>query len=144
MVGRKKQMIKYKGTTIYPPAMYDLLNDFSEIENYIIDGTGYGYCIYIGNTTEYYVIQNCHFYGSCVTTIKIYNSKNGQIKDNVLNGEKAAIDILNSSYLEIKNNEGAVIQLSRIQNNSFRSKFFDFEINEDELFVEKSTKKSNL
>jgi len=37
VIGRKKQMIKYKGTTIYPPAMYDLLNDFSEIENYIIE-----------------------------------------------------------------------------------------------------------
>ncbi len=37
VVGRKKQMIKYKGTTIYPPAMYNLLNDFSEIENYIIE-----------------------------------------------------------------------------------------------------------
>ncbi|MCK4562386.1 MAG: phenylacetate--CoA ligase family protein, partial [Flavobacteriaceae bacterium] len=37
VIGRKKQMIKYKGTTIYPPAMYNLLNDFSEIENYIIE-----------------------------------------------------------------------------------------------------------
>ena len=37
VVGRKKQMIKYKGTTIYPPAMHNLLNDFSEIENYIIE-----------------------------------------------------------------------------------------------------------
>ncbi len=37
VVGRKKQMIKYKGTTIYPPAMHNLLNDFAEIENYIIE-----------------------------------------------------------------------------------------------------------
>ena len=37
VIGRKKQMIKYKGTTIYPPAMYDLLNDFHEIKNYIIE-----------------------------------------------------------------------------------------------------------
>ena len=37
VVGRKKQMIKYKGTTIYPPAMYNLLNDFPEIKNYIIE-----------------------------------------------------------------------------------------------------------
>lgn len=36
VVGRKKQMIKYKGTTIFPPAMYDLLNDFTVIKNYII------------------------------------------------------------------------------------------------------------
>jgi len=37
VIGRKKQMIKYKGTSIYPPAMYNLLNDFEEIENYIIE-----------------------------------------------------------------------------------------------------------
>ena len=37
VVGRKKHMIKYKGTTIYPPAMYNLLNDFTEIESYIIE-----------------------------------------------------------------------------------------------------------
>ena len=37
VIGRKKQMIKYKGTTIYPPAMYNLLNDFVEIKNYVIE-----------------------------------------------------------------------------------------------------------
>lgn len=37
VIGRKKQMIKYKGTTIYPPAMYNLLNDFPAIENYVIE-----------------------------------------------------------------------------------------------------------
>ena len=37
VVGRKKQMIKYKGTTLYPPAMYNILNDFSEIESYVIE-----------------------------------------------------------------------------------------------------------
>ena len=37
VLGRKKQMIKYKGTTIYPPALYDLLNDFDDIEHYIIE-----------------------------------------------------------------------------------------------------------
>ena len=37
VVGRKQQMIKYKGTTLYPPAMNDLLNEFSEIQNHIIE-----------------------------------------------------------------------------------------------------------
>jgi len=37
VVGRKKQMIKYKGTTLYPPAMDNILNDFSEVETYIIE-----------------------------------------------------------------------------------------------------------
>jgi len=37
LVGRKKQMIKYKGTTIYPPAMDNLLNDFSEVDSHVIE-----------------------------------------------------------------------------------------------------------
>lgn len=37
LVGRKKQMIKYKGTTLYPPAMDNLLNDFNEVESHVIE-----------------------------------------------------------------------------------------------------------
>ena len=36
VLGRKQQMIKYKGTTLYPPAMNDVLNDFRTIDNYLI------------------------------------------------------------------------------------------------------------
>ena len=36
VVGRKQQMIKYKGTTLYPPAMTDILNDFNTISCYQI------------------------------------------------------------------------------------------------------------
>ena len=37
VLGRKQQMIKYKGTTLYPPVLIDLLTNFEEIENYIIE-----------------------------------------------------------------------------------------------------------
>jgi len=37
VVGRKNQMIKYKGTTIYPPAIFDALSHVSEIQDYIIE-----------------------------------------------------------------------------------------------------------
>ena len=37
VVGRKQQMIKYKGTTLYPQAIYDILNDISDVKNYIIE-----------------------------------------------------------------------------------------------------------
>lgn len=36
VIGRKQQMIKYKGTTLYPPAMSDILNDFNGISCYQI------------------------------------------------------------------------------------------------------------
>ncbi|AEH01944.1 phenylacetate--CoA ligase family protein [Lacinutrix sp. 5H-3-7-4] len=37
VVGRKKQMIKYKGTTLYPPAMNNILNDFDQVKTYVIE-----------------------------------------------------------------------------------------------------------
>lgn len=35
--GRKQHMVKYKGTTLYPPAMHDLLVDFSAVEHHVIE-----------------------------------------------------------------------------------------------------------
>lgn len=37
IAGRKKQMIKYKGTTLYPPAMENVLNNFNELESFVIE-----------------------------------------------------------------------------------------------------------
>lgn len=37
IVGRTKQMIKYKGTTLYPPALYDILNNIEGVKNYIVE-----------------------------------------------------------------------------------------------------------
>ncbi len=37
VIGRKKQMIKYKGTTLYPPALYDILNNIEQVENYVVE-----------------------------------------------------------------------------------------------------------
>ncbi len=37
LVGRKKQMIKYKGTTLYPPSLYDILNEINGVENYLVE-----------------------------------------------------------------------------------------------------------
>ena len=37
LVGRKKQMIKYKGTTLYPPALFDLLNEMEEVRDFVAE-----------------------------------------------------------------------------------------------------------
>ncbi|MEI7499411.1 MAG: AMP-binding protein [Bacteroidota bacterium] len=37
VVGRKNQMIKYKGTTLFPPALYDILDNIDYITNYIVE-----------------------------------------------------------------------------------------------------------
>ncbi len=36
LVGRKNNMIKLKGTTLYPPAIFDILDNIDFIENYIV------------------------------------------------------------------------------------------------------------
>ena len=35
--GRKQQMIKYKGTTLYPPALHDVLAHFDEVQMHLIE-----------------------------------------------------------------------------------------------------------
>jgi phenylacetate-CoA ligase len=37
IIGRKGQMIKYKGTTLYPAAVYDILEKIPEVTNYIVE-----------------------------------------------------------------------------------------------------------
>ncbi|HTN47728.1 MAG TPA: AMP-binding protein [Flavipsychrobacter sp.] len=35
--GRKQQMIKYKGTTLYPPAIFEVLNKISMVKEYVVE-----------------------------------------------------------------------------------------------------------
>lgn len=37
IIGRKQQMIKLKGTTLYPPALFAVLNEFPFIQNYVVE-----------------------------------------------------------------------------------------------------------
>jgi phenylacetate-CoA ligase len=37
ILGRKQQMIKFKGTSLYPPSLYDVLNHVSYIKNYFVE-----------------------------------------------------------------------------------------------------------
>lgn len=37
VAGRKNQMIKYKGTTLYPPAIFDALSEVREIQDFLIE-----------------------------------------------------------------------------------------------------------
>jgi len=37
VIGRKMQMIKFKGTTLYPSSLYEILDDIEEVENYIVE-----------------------------------------------------------------------------------------------------------
>jgi phenylacetate-CoA ligase len=37
VIGRHQQMIKLKGTTIYPPGIFDILNQFREVKEYVVE-----------------------------------------------------------------------------------------------------------
>lgn len=37
VIGRKGQMIKFKGTTLYPPALFDILDNIPEVKNYVVE-----------------------------------------------------------------------------------------------------------
>lgn len=37
VIGRKNQMIKFKGTTLYPPALFDILDNIDGVENYVVE-----------------------------------------------------------------------------------------------------------
>ncbi len=37
VVGRRGQMIKYKGTTLYPPALFDILDNIEGVANYVVE-----------------------------------------------------------------------------------------------------------
>lgn len=37
VIGRKKQMIKFKGTTLYPPALFDMLNEMEDINDFVVE-----------------------------------------------------------------------------------------------------------
>lgn len=39
VIGRKQQMIKYKGTTLYPPSLHDILTPFEGVKSHVIEIT---------------------------------------------------------------------------------------------------------
>ena len=55
------------------------------IENYEINGTGYGNCIYIGNTTSHFVLRNCSL-NNANGGSGIYYSNSGLFLQNATNG----------------------------------------------------------
>ena len=58
-----------------------------------------------------------------------------KMKDSDFLESRYALGLL---YLEIKNNKGAVIQLSRVHKNNFSSEYFNFDIDLDKLLFQKN------
>ncbi|MCK5024247.1 MAG: Ig-like domain-containing protein [Thermoplasmata archaeon] len=85
------------------------------IENLDINGTGAGYCVYVGNTTEYFEVRNCSLYNASGTYNDSYASTSGLFLNNVSNGSAVnntlysnpmwGIDLFHSENITIYDNK---------------------------------------
>lgn len=96
------------------------------IKGYDITGTGYGYCIYIGNTTNYFIIENCTLYDATgnyhwpyfvEAAIHLYKVENGAIKNCTITKNDNGIYLYYTNRTTINNNN--------LSNNSFGIYFRD-------------------
>jgi len=96
-------------------------NDPYIIEGWDINGTNYGYSLYIGNTTSYFIVRNnyLHYYtdkdhlSNVSSNIILYNVTNGKIIDNVIIGNsQGSLNLYYSENISIMNNRiDGIIQL---------------------------------
>ena len=68
------------------------------IENLTINGTGYGNCIHVGNTTDYFIVRNCMLHNASGVVSSIYNINAAMMLYNVRNGTVQNNTITNSSF----------------------------------------------
>jgi len=71
------------------------------IENLEIDGGGYGYCIYIGNTSCHFKIINCKLYNASGKYKLPYYTKSGLIFYNLTNGSIENTKLFNNGFFGI-------------------------------------------
>jgi parallel beta-helix repeat protein len=86
------------------------------IENWTINGNGTRACIYIGNTTDYFIVRNCSVFNASLdydnppnysAGILCYNVTNGILFNNTANNSANGIVLYNSSCEIIQNNVSA-------------------------------------
>ncbi len=57
------------------------------IDDLDINGSGYGYCIYIGNTTDYFIVKDCYLHDAFIFDYhELYQPNAGIVLNNVQNG----------------------------------------------------------
>lgn len=82
------------------------------IEEYEIDGDGHGYCLYIGNTTDHFVIRNCYLHDASGNSsmwtkesgLNIYNSEKGVVENNTVSNNYNGISTSECHDNKISNN----------------------------------------
>ncbi|WP_455392626.1 NosD domain-containing protein [[Eubacterium] cellulosolvens] len=77
------------------------------IDNWAIDGSNYGYCLYIGNTTKHFIVRNCTLHNAGGNSYTYYWNT-GLVLYNVTNGTAQNDTIIantgNGTLIQISNN----------------------------------------
>ncbi|MBI5000362.1 MAG: right-handed parallel beta-helix repeat-containing protein [Euryarchaeota archaeon] len=113
------------------------------IENWDINGTGNGSCVYVGNTTSYFMVRNCHLHHAAGISgdyywnsgLVLYSASNGYVSsNNASSNDWEGIYIRTSSYNTVKanavinNGDGIFIDLAAnynvVANNTFSANSF--------------------
>ncbi|MFO7619331.1 MAG: NosD domain-containing protein [Thermoplasmata archaeon] len=66
---------------------------------YTVNGTGHGYCFYVGNTTGYFEVRDCHLHNASGNLalyfwnsgVGLYNVRNGMIANNTVSNNRGGI-----------------------------------------------------
>ena len=98
------------------------------IEGWDIDGTGYENCIYIGNTTDYFVVRDSNLYDAEKSELYLYYVQNSSLTNNIVSlGSFYGIYLLYSenntlTYNQLSANHYAIYlwhsENNRISNNN--------------------------
>ena len=105
------------------------------LEGWEINGGGNGSCIYIGNTTAYFIVRDCLLYNATGnfqqyhwdTALSLYNVDNGKLFNNTcINNARSGIQVGDSSNNVIENNTCYSNNVYQVQvgfsnNNVFRN-----------------------
>ena len=99
------------------------------IEGYEINGTGYGYGIYVGNTTVHFVVRGCYVHNASIAVgelhsniykyyadsgMNLYNVQNGRLESNTIqNNRRKGIRLYRSNHNYIANNKISNDNISR-------------------------------
>ncbi len=133
------------------------------IEGWDVNGTGYGYCIYIGNTTEHFIVSNCYLHEASGFMspfyffnqgLILYHTTNGTIENIIAYGNGLGVqlcyspgnDVINNSVIS-NVNEGIWIHDSRdvlVSGNNVTSNEYGIDITiSDGAFVVNNTASNN-
>ncbi|MBA3046479.1 MAG: right-handed parallel beta-helix repeat-containing protein [Candidatus Thermoplasmatota archaeon] len=101
------------------------------IENWDISGHGYGYCIYIGNTTEHFIIRDCLIHDARGSFEPYYYTESGIIMRRVSNGAVSGNNIYSNDFdgIYLHNSTRNIISANVLRGNLWGIVLMDFSAN---------------